>query len=138
MFVRPLHTGITKILLAVWIVVPILSAVHAAAESHRYCAQHQAVEEAHGHATQAADLPAEEASDDTKTRRGEPPSHSEDHAACAFGHVAVEDSTSANGFDDAAKVPPTSEPGEFLASQIAVASFRLHRLAPKTSPPVLG
>ena len=68
--------------LVVWIMTPLLSVVHVVVEEHRYCAEHERLEEDEGHA-QGVERVSE-----TSTSRVAPNTPAEpsgEHADCAFG-----------------------------------------------------
>jgi hypothetical protein len=111
-----------------WCAAPVLAAVHAAAESHRYCAQHDAVEEASderdgGSPDQVAPL-ARSGGDQTST-------HEDCSFApfCRFGQLVGQLILDATGVLEPITVPPPSLPPLTPAVAVIV-------VAPKTSPPV--
>jgi hypothetical protein len=109
-----------------WCAAPILAAVHANAEVHRYCAEHGMVEEA---AAASAARPADESAAHDASER--PPAHD----GCAFAKVCRFGQVLASFvLPVAGALDPTPVATPALAQ--AAPPLALLRLAPKTSPPV--
>ncbi len=113
------------ILAALWIVVPVASAVHGAIEAHQFCVEHQAFEhESHGH---------EHAEDGTQVHAQH--EAGDDHAACAFDDAALRNAPPALA-DIAVVVPPATTATATAPAAHGPAADVL-AAAPKTSPPLL-
>jgi hypothetical protein len=128
---RATHRFSAFVVALLWCATPILAALHASAEAHRYCAEHGAVEEGpEGDAVEAPDAPGP----DVAAAFGEGGA-AESHDGCAFsrfcrfGQLLHQLVLEASG-DVAATViaaPALCVPAPSVAVIV---------LAPKTSPPV--
>lgn len=116
------------LLAVVWSAAPGLAALHAQAEQHRYCVQHQALEEA------SSAAPVAEGRAAGPLAEGVPPAPPGAHEACAFGHLWRFDRSLAPvvlAIGPALAAPAVSIPTGALTAPVVA----LYRLAPKTSPP---
>jgi len=123
---RAAHRLSAWVVVVLWCAAPLLAALHAGAEAHRYCAEHGAVEEA---AEAAAGLPADQAplAQGTDDRA----STHEDCSLtpfCRFGQLLAQVILA-----EAGDLEPGSLPTPSVAPAPGVAVLVI---APKTSPPV--
>lgn len=110
-----------------WCAAPLLAALHAGAEAHRYCAEHDAVEE-------AAEAAAGVLSDQTGPLARGPEDPAPGHEDCSFTRFCRFGQLVAQLIlDDAGDLEPVSLPTPPLAPAPGVAVIVI---APKTSPPV--
>ena len=126
---RPLrasHRWSALLVAALWAIAPVLAALHANAEVHRFCAEHGALEET----SQSGAPERGDAGPAWLASEGQIP-----HAGCAFARYCRFDQLLI-GFvleraADLQVARPPERPGAISAPAVA-----LLRLAPKTSPPV--
>lgn len=144
MYRRLSHTVGAMLLLLVWISIPLLSSIHVALEEHRYCAEHERMEEgtkAHngsadnGSLADSAWTSSEPPVSDNAVS-GRQPSEESEHANCVFVDSFTIDSIR---FDDAPAIDKSSATA--LVSWAAKPSdavrvIALLYIAPKCSPPV--
>jgi hypothetical protein len=105
--------------------VPIARIWHEATASHRYCAEHHALEEAHGNP----------AGDDQSGRPSAPPTRGHEHESCPFAPLGGQTALS--------PVPPAAAPvGAPLELALSLSNIShagrliaVLAIAPKTSPP---
>lgn len=116
----------SAVLVAVWLVLPLLGAVHGLTEAHRYCAKHHAFEDVGpGH------VDARRAHDAVSKEHQEPQTG---HTACAFSQFVHREALTAHSVAPGAVT---------IDHPIAVVHVRPHdgrcirllAVAPKTSPP---
>jgi hypothetical protein len=120
-----LHRISAAILASLWIVVPVVAAVHAVVDEHTWCAEHAAFEEG-GRAGAAA------ASDTRGIAASDGPAGC--HRDCALGDFVAGDTPSdepERGVAIAAAGAPAAPPADATGAP----PIALLRLAPKSSPP---
>lgn len=118
-------------LVALWIVMPMLAAVHLAVEEHAYCVEHGALED-----VADTDGPHVDFEDDDSARArpgGQEPASP--HEACAFEDCAIRDVEIVELVQMAAIVPVVHGPMVLLASSHVGNPVPLLLTAPKISPP---
>lgn len=125
---RVMHRFSALLVAVLWSAAPVVAVVHASAETHRYCAEHGAVEES---GERDGDVAASD-SDSNAAVNGTEPGTSHEGCAfaryCRFGQVLGQFIVAATGEIEGIPIPTPlrREP----AAPVAVLA-----LAPKTSPP---
>ena len=122
-------------LLAVWLSMPILAVAHVVVTEHRFCAEHERMEEGTGvHAPGVEEAGTEH--DDTARVCGDQTEESElDHEACAFGDSFTLEDAFIQPSDLTVEPALASEAPPAPHSQTVHCSLPLLLVAPKSSPP---
>lgn len=133
---RSLSVLFTSIcLLAVWLSTPILAVAHVVVAEHRFCAEHERLEEGtEGHAPGVDE--AETERDDSSTVCADQTEESEsEHEACTFVDTFTLEDDFIQPEDFAVEQALASEASPALHCKTVHSSLSLLRVAPKNSPP---
>lgn len=134
---RLVPTFAATCLLVVWIATPLLALAHVALEEHRYCAEHEQLEEgADGHA-QGAERGAPDANDTPSSTLtpGDPGDSQVEHEGCAFGESFPLEDHFVLPSDLASEPALASEAPPVPGVRALAAKLPLFLFAPKNSPP---
>jgi hypothetical protein len=116
------------VLAAMWLLSPLVSAVHGALAEHRYCARHGSFEEV------GASSRAERWADDGPARVTV--AFAGEHHACAFGDVIP--CGAARLAPPSGQAPPCAGATPPVIASIDLSPIPILAFAPKSSPPVLA
>lgn len=136
---RPTSAIVTTVcLLAAWIATPLLSVAHVVLVEHRFCAEHERLEEgADGHASGT-----EEGYSDVGESSRVSPGHAEEsrveHEGCAFGENFTLEDHFVLPLALVAEPAFASEASQVLRTGTVAASVPLLLVAPKSSPPLIA
>lgn len=119
------HTAVRSaaaLLALLWVIVPALGSFHSDSHTHRFCAEHQTIEEGENAATVPAGIAAA-------------PETISEHERCAFLAFSVRPSVEpVTGVSSESFALTTAQPGSGFAR--AFVSVELLHRAPKASPPL--
>jgi hypothetical protein len=122
-------------LLAVWLSTPILAVAHMVVAEHRFCAEHERLEEGtEGHAP-GVDQAGTERDDSSAVCADQTEESESGHESCAFGDSFTLEDAFIQTVDLAVEPAFASEASLALHSKTVHSSLLLLRVAPKNSPP---
>ncbi len=131
---RTIQLLATLSLLIAWVATPLLSVAHLALEEHRYCAEHERLEESNSHTLEST--AANDSEQQSVVRRSSLPSDERpSHEACAFSPELIPVGNTLAGFIAIAIPDAGFEISSICPSLRFVHCKRLFDEAPKTSPP---
>jgi hypothetical protein len=137
---RASHSLAATLVLAVWILAPVLAVIHVALEDHIYCAEHQRLEEgsdAHSAVGDSAMTQADAKGSQTQSFQPRSEESAASHEGCAFGEDFTREGLRLEHRISAEPALMASDSEAIRLTGNASSGIPLLLSAPKNSPPSL-